>query len=429
VLKRLLRTASASAVSALLTRGAQLITAILYARHLSTTEFGIYGIIQTTALLFTTFFALNLGQMSTKLVVEASTTGIAPLEKAVLLSYKAGIAFSLPLFVALLFLSSPASLITTGTSNHWNLFAWAALLIPIGTAISIQNGIALGLGILRTQVTINLIAAPIIIAMGYLAAQENELSIAVYAFIGGQILIAIVQQIAINQTLSTRSIAPISQLKEKLDWTPITKYGIPSTIAGLLTMPSNWIAMVILANSSNGTHELGLFSYANQFKAIAYFAIGVLANAAIPQLAKFYTSNNYNSYKKLLSISTFSLVLALTIVTLGTAQGGNYIIQAITPLYASAHVPLVILLASCIPTAITSLLMRSGSARGSAREMLSANLVFSAALIASAIILQDHGAIGLTIAFLIGSLLQACVLIYKESQSLRAWRTSISVAK
>ncbi|WP_431122738.1 oligosaccharide flippase family protein [Variovorax paradoxus] len=420
-MKRIFGLAAITGISAIASRGTLFVGALIYARYLNPADFGSYSLIQTTALLFTTFFALNLGQMATKLVAENMAGEKKKLGGAITISYSVGLGFSIVLGVLLVTVSFPLAKHVIGNEAQWTMVAASALLVFTGTLTSIQNGVALGMQKVKAQALINIVTAPFLVALFFFSARFERVDYALYSYIAAQVLICTGQQIFLSMSMKELGVRLSIKEVAKSDWKIVKTYGLPSSIAGLLTLPSQWIAMVFLARMESGPSELGIFSYANQFRAIAMFAIGILANATLPHLTLLYKEKRNQDYQSQMNNALLVGVLLVMMMGVFMYPLSPYLIEILAPRYAAAHLPLVVLIFSCVPVVVTAVYMRSSSARGNASEMVKTNAVFSIVLIVLAYSLRSMGALGISIAFLVAATFQAFAAYFFETKKIKAY--------
>ena len=144
------------------------------AARLGPDGFGQFALIQTTALLFTTFCALSLGQMASKIVAESLLAGPGQLGRSLSISYASACLFALILAFAL---ASSAEFLAVHAGSSPQLasaYRLAALLVITGFLNAVQGGVILGLGIARQQALASLTVAPIVLVVFIFCAQRAD---------------------------------------------------------------------------------------------------------------------------------------------------------------------------------------------------------------------------------------------------------------
>lgn len=408
MMRRLITTASLSALSAMASRGAVFAGILFTAHSLGPTAFGQFTLIQTTALLFTTFCALSLGQMATKIVAEAAATDPRRIATALTVSYGSALFASLLFAALLLGLSYPLAVKVGGSTDLVAVYAASALLVLTGFLTAIQNGVALALHKVKEQALANLLSAPLVFLAIVLAALRRDIAWAIYGYIAAQIVIVLGQEHALRRYRREQGHTLSLRATERSDWTVLWKLGLPSSVSGLLTMPSIWLSMVMLSSSAGGATSLGNFSLGNQARSILMFGMGVVANATLPLLSAALARGDKHEANTALRHSILLLVTATAAIAALAAVVAPPLIHRFAPAYAGAIVPLQWLLLSTVAMAPTTILMRKATADGRPGVLFAGNAVFSAALLgASVLALYLHGgATGLAIAYVVATTAQ-----------------------
>lgn len=415
MLRQLTATAALSAVSAVLSRGVTFLGLLLAAHALGPESFGQLALIQTTALLFTTFCALSLGQVAIKIVSEVVQGGGDEVGRAMSVAYGAAIAISAVLSLAVVMLSPLLSTHVGGSSALAPAYAVSALLIVTGCIGAIQNGIALATGRMRSLAKANLVGAPVALGAMLLAILHGEFYSILIGYIAAQSVFVICQEITLLRYRKTDGSRLVFSQLTAADWAPVWKIGLPSSVAGLMTLPAMWLVMVMLAKGQNGAIELGNFALGNQVKAILMFGIGVVANAALARMsldgagAKGGGQLQESVVRKSIAlVAVATAVGSAVIASLATA-----FLPGVYPEYAGAVTPLLLLLISVVLTAPTAILMRRAIAVGRPVQLIVANGSFAVMLIAGGwrSVQAGQGAVGLAAMFVLASGVQLMAML------------------
>ncbi|MBX9400292.1 oligosaccharide flippase family protein [Lysobacter sp. BMK333-48F3] len=421
MIRRLITTASLSAISAMASRGAIFAGVLLIAYFLGPEAFGQFTLIQTTALLFTTFCALSLGQMATKIVAEAVDGPRERLQVALSVSYGSALLIALGFAVLIVALSPLLSRQVGHTAALTPVYASASILVLAGFVTAIQNGVALALHRVKEQAYANIASAPIAFAIMVLAAMRHDLHWAVYGYIASQAVIAIGQERSLRRYRREHGLRLSWRATRREDWAVLWKLGLPSSLAGLLTVPAMWIVMVMLSHTADGAVDLGNFALGNQARSILLFGIGVVANAALPMLSAALARGDRDSASTVLRHSMLLLIAVTGGIALFAGFAAPPLIHAFAPDYAGSTQPLQWLLASVVATAPTTILMRKATADGRPGILLAGNAVFCIVLLAAAAVaLRLHGgATGLAQAYFVASILQLLTFALFNRNELR----------
>ncbi|SDY52539.1 Membrane protein involved in the export of O-antigen and teichoic acid [Lysobacter sp. yr284] len=422
MMRRLIGTASLSAVSAMASRGALFAGVLAAAHYLGPAAFGQFTLIQTTALLFTTFCALSLGQMATKIVAEAVARGDGGRVSAALtVSYGSALLASLVFAALLLACAYPLAVRLGGSADLAVVYASSSLLVLTGFVGAIQNGVALALHKVKQQAAANLLTAPVVFAIMWAAATRRDIGWAMYGAIAAQWLIVIGQERVLRRYRREHA-EPLAWSKTtREDWAVVWRLGLPSSLSGLLTMPAIWLSMAMLAHSARGDAELGHFALGNQARSILLFGMGVVANAALPMLSAAIVRGAREEAASTLRQSIALLVVVTACLAGVLGMAAPLAVARFAPAYAEAVVPLQWLLLSAVATAPTTILMRKATADGRPAVMLLGNAAFAASLIgAAALALKlGAGATGVAIAYAVASTVQLVVFATCNRRELR----------
>ncbi len=422
MMRRLITTAGFSAVGMAASRGAAFLGILAIAHFLGPAAFGQFSLIQTTALLFTTFCALSLGQMATKITAEALVTeDPTRLGTALTVSYGSALVASLVFMVPLLALSPLLASKVGGAEGLSGSYAASSLLVLTGFLTSVQNGVTLALHRVRQQALANLVVAPVVFLMMLAAASQRGVGWALAGYIAAQSLIFLSQERVVRRYRKEHQVPWKWRTTGREDWAVLWRLGLPSSLAGLLTLPSVWLSMVMLSHSIGGTAAVGNFSLGNQARSMLLFGAGVIANAALPMLSAAVSRNDHGGVTTAMRRSILLVTGTTAVIVVVVAVLAPFVIQRFAPAYAGSVVPLQWLLLSAVVTAPTAIMMRKATADGRPGVLLAGNAVFAVVLLAAASVAMwlHAGATGLSIAYFIASSIQLLAFTFLTRKSLR----------
>lgn len=415
MMRRLLTTAGLSAVSAAASRGASFAGILVVAHFLGPEGFGQFTLIQTTGLLFTTFCALSLGQMATKIVSEAVAGGERKaIETALTVSYGSAVGAAVVFAIPVVILAPVLAVRVGDSASLTGVYMAASLLVFSGFLIAVQNGVALALGQVKQQATANLLAAPLILAALVLAAYMQGIAWAVGGYVVAQALIALSQERVLWRHRAAAGYRLSTGRTRVNDWRVVWTLGLPSSFAGLLTIPAMWLAMVMLSQGQDGKLELGHFSLGNQARSMLLFGVGVVANALLPMLSSAVARQDSMGAAVAMRRSIALLLCVTGVVAALGYVAAPWAIDRFAPAYAGSIVPLQWLLLSGVATAPTAVLMRKATADGRAGVLVAGSAVFCAVLLGagSLAVRNDAGAEGMAIAYVAASLTQLAIFLF-----------------
>lgn len=416
MLRQLTATAALSAISAVLSRGVTFLGLLIAAHALGPESFGQLALIQTTALLFTTFCALSLGQVAIKIVSEAMQRDVNEVSRTCSVAYGAAIAISTVLAIVVVMLSPLLAIHVGGSGALTSAYAVSALLIVTGCVGAVQNGIALATGRIRSFAKANLVSAPVALGAMLVAILHGEFYSILIGYIAAQSVFVISQEVTLTRHRKTSGSRLVLSRLTASDWAPIWKIGLPSSLAGLMTLPVTWLVMVMLAKGQNGAIELGNFALGNQVKAILMFGIGVVANAALARMSLDGAGATDGG-----QLQESVVRKSIALVAVATAAGSIVIallatefLPAVYPEYAGAMTPLVLLMVSVVLTAPTAVLMRWAVAIGRPVQLIVANGSFAVVLLVGGwhSVQSEQGAAGVASAFILASGAQLLAMMW-----------------
>lgn len=414
MLRQLTATAALSAASAVLSRGVTFLGLLFAAHALGPESFGQLALIQTTALLFTTFCALSLGQVAIKIVSEAVEGGGEDVGRTMSVAYGAAIVISAVLTFVVVMLSPLLAVQVGGSSALAPAYAVSALLITTGCVGAVQNGIALATGRMRSFAKANLVGAPIALGAMLVAILHGEFYSILIGYIASQSVFVICQEITLLRYRKRNGSRLLFSQLTAADRAPVWKIGLPSSVAGLMTLPAMWLVMVMLAKGQNGAVELGNFALGNQVKAILMFGIGVVANAALARMSlDGVGANGVQLQDSVVRKSIAMVVVATAVGSAVIASLATAFLPDIYPEYAGAVAPLVLLMISVVLTAPTAILMRRTIAVGRPVQLIVANGLFALVLVGGAwrSVEAGQGAAGLAAMFVVASGVQLMTML------------------
>ena len=95
------------------------------------------------------------------------------------------------------------------------------------------------------------------------------------------------------------------------EWNVIWQFSLPMTISTTMIGPVTWIAKAMLANQPDGYAELGIFSVADQWRALILYPPALVASSCLPVLSQLYAEGQWRRFKRVLS-AQFAVTTAVT---------------------------------------------------------------------------------------------------------------------
>lgn len=184
------------------------------------------------------------------------------------------------------------------------------------------------------------------------------------------------------------------------EWRILVHFSIPSVLATLFVTPVSWAAIAIIARGPGGFAEVGVFTAANQWRALVLFLPNTLAGAALPLLTRASTGSGQGRTRilrlNLLLTGACALLAALVIIAVSP-----FVMRTYGSGFGQGARVLQVLAASAVIGAILSVVGQLLIVDGRMWWGSVLNVAWGVALLGSTWFLRRHGALGLAIANLV----------------------------
>jgi O-antigen/teichoic acid export membrane protein len=177
-----------------------------------------------------------------------------------------------------------------------------------------QVGVLVGLEDFKRIAQLNVIRGTLVLIGGGIGALSGGLIGTVIGFSGASCLLCVITAKQVRDSCGRMGIRPV-YLSAHHDMAMLTKFAIPSTLAGLLALPVNWLGPIILVNRPGGFTEMGLFNAATHWRAAVCFPSSGFSQICLPLLAGYAGKRDKAAYRKGLIVA----IAAMMIPTLGIA--------------------------------------------------------------------------------------------------------------
>lgn len=421
--RRLVRAVSWSVLGTGAAQGLFLIASILTARWLGAEDFGRLGLIQFTLNTLVTFIAPSFGWSLMRL---AATLRDHDLERLSVLSSAVmlvGAAVSVILAIGLV-VSAP------WVCNYW--FNDLASLIPLQIAalsvfangvFTLQVSVLAGFEAFRESAMLNTLRGVLLATMMAGGAYWSGLNGAAWGFTVSSYLSALTGTAVLSALLRERGMT--------VRWTSwrhgakvLRDVSLPSFLSTVLSSLTMWAGSVLLARAPNGLAQVALFNAANHWKTVMLFLPTQISQSTAPILANLWSASELGRLRVLVRTN-----LLLNLATSGAP--GLAIVLAATPILhlyqlgsAADALALRLLTISGVLTALCSVLGYTMIAMGRLWQGLLVNTLWAIVFLATAGIMLQQGAVGLSTAYLISQVFLFMVSLFYVvySISVSSWR-------
>jgi O-antigen/teichoic acid export membrane protein len=392
-----------SILGAGLSRGFALIAAILVARQLGAVGFGEYNLVQATAGMFQVFAGFGLGATTTKYLSGRYRFDPDAAGRLVGLSGLVSAAVGSLAMVVMALASPWLARGVLGSPQLGGALQLGSLMLLFGSIIGAQYGILAGLEKFRLIALVSGVGALFSIPPIVLGARLGGMRGAVAGLVVSGVVIVVLQGAAVRSATRAVGIAPryASALRE---WRVLVSFSVPATLSNLLVTPVTWLSSAIVANQADGLRQLGLFSAANQWRnaivLVAISATGVL----FPVFSHLHDSGLDRALSGAFWTSTATMAGASLVAAVILSTAAPMLMHVYGAEFTGATSVVVLMVTTGAVSAplsvVTSVIMGTG------RMWLGCVLTFvwACVLLSLTWVLRDRGALGLSSAYLVATL-------------------------
>jgi len=265
-------------------RAISMLTSIVSARLLGSTQFGELGMVRSTVSTFGVFAGLGLGLTATKYISEYRTIDPDRAGRTLGLTVVFSLLSSAVCAVTLYIVAPWIANSVLGATQLVSLLRVGALLLPVSVFSGALTGALAGLEAFRSIARIaclsSLVGLPLTLA-----------GIRLMGVVGAITSICLTQ--ALNSYLSTvalrkecaRAGVRVTLAGWRTEVSVLWQFSVPAFLSAIAVSPFQWVANAMLASRPGGFRELGVFNAANQWRTALMFLPGVLGRVAMPMLS------------------------------------------------------------------------------------------------------------------------------------------------
>ena len=378
-----------------------LVATILMTNYLSKEEYGQFGIIKSTILMFVMFASMELGITATKYVSQYKNSNRLKVENIVGLSTLFSIIVSFILAITVYFFASNIAN-QINAPNLTKEIQISSFILFFASLNGVQAGILAGLERFK-ELSINTTIAGLFSSICLIIASKfYSLSEIVIAFGLNYVLLFILNFLTLRKFFYNSYSVKLFSLNNFNELGVIWRFSFPAILAGLMVSPVTWICNYLLVNQVNGYHEMANFDIANQWRNTILFIPSALSQIVLPLLSS--SIEDQKNYKKIFNINLkINFYLGSGLALLFTILS-PLIIKLYGENYQNALLPMVIMF---ITTAIITVNNVIGQAIASQDKMwlgFIVNSIWATSLIFFTYVtinIYNMGALGLSVSFLI----------------------------
>jgi len=385
----------------------KLLSSVIIARILGQIDFGKFGLITSTILLFGTFAGLGLGMTGTKYLAEyrqdlpraGRVIALLLMVGTLLGIILATLTYSIVPFLSANVLNSPQLYNELYIGSYFLLFS---------VLVGVELGILAGFEQFRTLAVISIFEGLSLLALTFAGAFWGGLQGAIWGFGAGAFVTWIVCSFYLVR-YCLKSDIHIALEVGGVEWMMLWEFALPSLIILICTQPFVWFTRIILANQPGGYAELGLLNVGFVWGQLLIFLPRQISKPALPIMTNMIAEHNVAGFKRVFK-SNLYLSLAVTLVLVLPVA---FLSKVIMGYYGSDFEPgwlvLTLMVVAYGIGAITIAFRDIIAALGQMWWQAGHSLVWGMLLITIAYGLRAHGAVGIASAFCVAYLCLVCI--------------------
>lgn len=408
-------------------QGAGLLASIFVARMLGRAEFGAFGILHSTVMMFGLFSDFGQGLTATKYVAELRSTDPDRAGRIVALSDLVALGTGCVISLALVVAAPWLALHTLEAPELTNELRIAALVPLIAGMSSVQVGALSGMESFRAVAGANLlkgmISLPATVGLTWWLGLRGAVLGVVLTAVCGWLINRVVLRRECRRAGIITSYRSCGAERGVL-W----RFSLPALAAGLIAPPVIWFCNTLLVGLPDGYAQLGVLTAARQWQGVLTFLPQISATVTIPILASLGLTGPGGGQERSVEVSHFVLQSVVWAVALPMILFSRPILSAYGDGFSQGAMVLVLLAGGTavgyLGSAMGSLIVAQGRMwLGAGQNAAWAGLV----LLTTYLTVDRLGASGLALGFVVGYTLQlltmAVYLMHRRSISRElGWR-------
>lgn len=325
-----LRGAAWSTVGGVTSRAFTVLVGVLAARILSQTDFGAFGLVQSSIGMFLVFASFGLSSTASRYIAASKEADKNRCGSIVALATSAGVVTGLVFSLALLLAAQTIATSYLESPALTHPLMLASLLLFFNAVNGAAQGALAGFHRYREQGIANIIAGALSAPGVAVGAHVGGVSGAILGLCGAACANCLLSFAALRRTLVHEAI-PRGWGDWRSNLPPLLGYSLPATLAAALWAPINWYGTAEVTRV-HGLAETGVYSAANQlFLAVAYLP-ALLGQVLLPVFAE-------QIHMRATRAEANRLLRAATLAYLAAAIGVATILSVLSPWLMSLFGP------------------------------------------------------------------------------------------
>jgi len=393
----------------IISKFALLLATIIMARYMGNDEYGQFGIIKSTILMFAMFAGLELGMTATKYIAQYLGHDNSKIERIIGLSNLFAIILSLFISGAVYLYSDLIAMQIAAPQLTYEIKI-SSFILFFSSINGIQTGILNGLQRFREVSIINAFAGVVSAILLILSAIYGNLDTVVFAFGANFIVLFLLNYFVLKKYFYNVFKINIFNLSNFKEIEVLWKFSLPAIFAGMMIGPITWACNYLLVNTPNGYAEMANFDIANQWRTTILFIPAAISQIALPLLASSINDKqSYNIvFRKNLKINFF-IGLFFSIVLLLITP---FIVKLYGQAYNGAFYPMIIMFITTVFISVNNVIGQVIASQGRMWLGFMVNFLWGIVLLGLSYVFIDYynlGAIGISLAYLISYIFHTCI--------------------
>ena len=394
---------------ALFNQGSTLALGLVVANVLGREQYGVYGFLQSTILLFMNVGQMAMGVVATKFVGEYHIRDKERAGRVIALCLAFSIASAAVAATAAFLLAPAIAASIFHDVRAANLVRAGVPAIFFMIVAGPCSGILAGFGNFRKNALAGVAGGLVYFAVGAAAAVRFGL-MAVIVGIGASsgFLFAVLLALVFGEArwqgvpVTWRQLRSIGSERRNL-----FDVAVPAALTGFSTLPAIWLATAILARQRGGMAALALFTAANSIRQVILYGPYLINNVGFSVLSRHRGTGDEAGFRRAFWLNVFISASVAVAMCAATVAGGPWILRVFGPAFAGGYGVLVLLAAAAIPEALALGIYQLIQSRGLIwMSFFFVALPRDGALVLFAFLLSPrHGPFGLAEAFMISVLI------------------------
>ena len=282
---RMARSTLWTSLAVMCSRGSVVFALMCAARLLDIEDFGRLMIVQSTCVVFQSFFIVGFMITAPKLIADLRHRDPKRTAEVIAMLRILGLALGLAVAGLLVILAPQIAGIVFGRPELSQLLRIASVIFIVMTWHEIQMAIINGFEAFDLQARVAILAAPVGLTVFLSATWLGGLEGSVLGLMAMFAVAAVVSTWSVSR-LCRRHAIPIHWWSGSRDWSTVCRIALPAALSGAVWLPAIWIANAFLVNSEDGLAQFGLFSLANQFFAAIMFLPNMVTVVVMPAFSR-----------------------------------------------------------------------------------------------------------------------------------------------